>query len=75
MQNNLLSWAERWHWPQLSLGQRSAIRAGQQSWEAFTESADAVRMIQALDRIAIWNERAGVEQEQPVQVLAEEMSL
>lgn len=58
----LLTWAERWHYPQLSLGQRSAIRAGQRSWEAFTAGADAVRTIQALDRINRWNERAGVAQ-------------
>lgn len=57
MVSDLLSWAERWHYPYLRLS-NDAIRHGQQAWETFAKSQDSDRKQQAWQRIARWNELA-----------------
>lgn len=56
--DDLLAWAERWHYPFLRLGSKDAVRHGRQHWAELATSKDAVRRILAEQRIERWNIRA-----------------
>jgi hypothetical protein len=64
--NDLLTWAQTWHYPQLVLSREDIIRHGEDAWKAFVVSHNETRATLAQERIAIWNKRVQMGKIKPI---------
>lgn len=55
---DMRAWAAQHHYPQLVIGERDVIRAGESSWHRFLASQDSERKARAQARMKQWDTRA-----------------